>query len=53
MQQDGELARYGHNRSLLSVLAAAHGQVYSPAFQIAVWSESSQQVLRALHQKRT
>jgi hypothetical protein len=52
MQQDGELTRHSNNRAFLSVLAAALGQMHSRTLQIAVRPESSEQVLRAQHQKR-
>lgn len=53
MQQHGELSCGGDDRSLLSALSAAFGQLQTPASQITVGAERSQDMLRSLHQQRS
>jgi hypothetical protein len=50
MQQDGQLSRHCNNGSFLPALAAALGQLQTPAPQIAVGSKRPQDVVRSLHQ---
>ena len=52
MQQHCQLSGRGHNRSLLSVSSATLRQFQSPASEITVDAEGSQNVLRSLHQQR-
>src|SRR5882757_1297956 len=52
MQQHRQLSCGGDNGSLLPALSAAFGQPQSPAPQITVDPEWSQDVLRSLHQQR-
>ena len=50
MQQHCQLSRRGDDGSLLSALSAPFGQLQTPASQVAVETERSQNVLRSLHQ---
>ena len=52
MQQHRQLSGRGYDRSFLATLSAPFGQFQSPASQIAVDPEWSQNVLRSLHQQR-
>ena len=52
MQQHRQLSCGGDDGSLLPALPAAFGQSQSPAPQITVDAEWSQDVLRSLHQQR-
>ena len=52
MQQHRQLSCGGDDRSLLPALPAAFGQPQSPASQVAIDAEWSQDVLRSLHQQR-
>ena len=53
MQQHRQLSCGGDDRSLLPALPAAFGQPQSPASQVTVDAEWSQDVLRSLHQQRS
>ena len=52
MQQHRQLSGRGHDRPLLAVSPTALRQFQSPAPEIAVHAEWSQNVLRSLHQQR-
>jgi hypothetical protein len=52
MQQHRQLACGGDNGSLFSVSSTALGQLQSPASQVAIGTERSQDVLCSLHQQR-
>ena len=52
MQQHCQLSCRGHNRSLLTVSSTALRQFQSPAPEITVGTEWSQDMLRSLHQQR-
>src|SRR5262249_60446222 len=51
MQQYGQLSGRGHDGSLLAVSSTTLSQLQSPASEIAVDAERSQNVLRSLHQQ--
>src|SRR5438270_2207971 len=53
MQQHRQLSCRSHDRSLLPALPAAFGQPQSPASQVAVNAEWSQDVLRSLYEQRS
>ena len=52
MQQHRELSCGGNDGSTLAALSAPFGQFQSPAAQITIDTEWSQDVLRSLHQQR-
>src|ERR1700747_2635384 len=52
MQQHRQLPCRGHNRSLLTVSSTALRQFQSPASEITVDAEWSQDMLSSLHQQR-
>src|SRR5678815_4705234 len=51
MQQDGQLSCHGNNGPFLPALAAALGQLQTPAPQIAVGSKRPQDMVRSLYQQ--
>jgi hypothetical protein len=52
MQQHRQLSRSRHDGSFLSVSSPTLGQFQTPASEITVDTERSQNVLRSLHQQR-
>ena len=53
MKEDGQLAGHRHHRSLLGVLASAFGELETPAAQVTIGSEGSEDVLGAADEQAT
>jgi len=53
VEEDGQLAGHRHHRSLLGVLASAFGELETPAAQVTIGSEGSEDVLGAADEQAT